>query len=556
MSIFIYYTISYQFRIIREVTQELTGKKYRWTVGALLAAHQGSEAYIITILEKGNLAAIHAGRVTLMPKDIQLAMQLADVTQNFKTTKPVTKLESEKEKKEKEEWRKIELENLKQKRKRDITPSSPEDEPSSSGNIIAPFQPLSSEESSEPSASRRRKKQCKLDTSESENESEDDSGAGTPSKRCAKKLDKSHFDYFERNGFTDELVTIVFDQGWDVVDIENYILLYNHNYNARVPVLNFRRKKGIYGPKSSKGKTGKGEKFDENIENGKGKKSGENQKEQNPTKGKGEKSNEKENEEKGKKGKGKKSGKKKENEQDKKGKGEKSGEKEKQQNGKTGKAKKSGEKVKEQNGKKAKGNKGGENKDKEEKDEKGKGRKSGGKKEKEKGSTGKGEKREVTQKGKIVKDKSNETMSGGKKNVAGKTKNAPKGKFPSKGKKNTITDPIVHFGSNIVSDVGESAQSSGNEHLGRNVSDSESEKSEETSHFAAAMKKWDRQHGDEVYNLYREGRSAEIEGGGQHLNDSSDNVKVGDSEDNHDILGNGGEDGDISGNGGEVSGNS
>ena len=91
MSIFIYYTISYKFRIIREVTQEITGKKYRWTVGALSAAHQGSEAYIITILEKGNLAAIHAGRVTLMPKDIQLAMQLADVTQNFKTTKPVTK---------------------------------------------------------------------------------------------------------------------------------------------------------------------------------------------------------------------------------------------------------------------------------------------------------------------------------------------------------------------------------------------------------------------------------------------------------------------------------
>ena len=127
MSIFIYYTISYKFRIIREVTQELTGKKYRWTVGTLSATHQGSEAYIITILEKGNLAAIHAGRVTLMPKDIQLAMWLAAGTQNFKTTKPVTKLESEKEKKEKEEQRKIELENLKQKRKRDIIPSSPED---------------------------------------------------------------------------------------------------------------------------------------------------------------------------------------------------------------------------------------------------------------------------------------------------------------------------------------------------------------------------------------------------------------------------------------------
>ena len=192
------------------------------------------------------------------------------------------------------------MENLKQKRKQDIIPSLREDEPSSSGNNFAPFEPLSSEVSSEPSASGRLKKQRKLDTSESKNES-DDSDAGTPSKRCAKKLDKSHFDYFEKHGFTDELVTIVFDLGWDVVDIENYILLYNHNYNARVPVPNFRRQKGIYGPQSSKGKTGRGEKLDENTENRKGKKSGENQKEQNPTKGKGEMSNEKENEEKGKK---------------------------------------------------------------------------------------------------------------------------------------------------------------------------------------------------------------------------------------------------------------
>ena len=75
------------------------------------------------------------------------------------------------------------------------------------------------------------------------------------------------------------------------------------------------------------------------------------------------------------------------------------------------------------------------------------------------------------------------------------------------------------------------------------------------SRFAAAVKKWDRQHGHQVCNLYREERSAEIEGGGQHLNDSSGNVEVGDSEDNRDILGNGGEDGDISENG-EVTGNS
>ena len=117
--------------MVREVTRELTRKNYRWTVGTLLAAHEAREAYIITILEKGNLAAIHMGHVTLMPKDIELAMRLADVTQNFKTMKPVTKLESAAEKKEKEEWRKKELENLKQKRKQDLIPSVPEDQPSS-----------------------------------------------------------------------------------------------------------------------------------------------------------------------------------------------------------------------------------------------------------------------------------------------------------------------------------------------------------------------------------------------------------------------------------------
>ena len=34
---------------------------YKWTVGALSELHEGSEARMITILEKVNLAAIHAG---------------------------------------------------------------------------------------------------------------------------------------------------------------------------------------------------------------------------------------------------------------------------------------------------------------------------------------------------------------------------------------------------------------------------------------------------------------------------------------------------------------
>ena len=36
------------------------------------ACHRASEAYLTNLLEASNLAAIHAKRVTVMPKDIQL----------------------------------------------------------------------------------------------------------------------------------------------------------------------------------------------------------------------------------------------------------------------------------------------------------------------------------------------------------------------------------------------------------------------------------------------------------------------------------------------------
>ena len=65
-------------------------------------------------------------------------------------------------------------------------------------------------------------------------------------RHSSKKLDKSHFDYFTEHGFTDELITIVMDLGWDTIDIENFILLYNHQNNKRVPIPIFKKKKGIY----------------------------------------------------------------------------------------------------------------------------------------------------------------------------------------------------------------------------------------------------------------------------------------------------------------------
>ena len=43
---------------------------------AVLALQQAAEAYLVGLFEDTNLAAIHAERVTIMPKDIQLARRI------------------------------------------------------------------------------------------------------------------------------------------------------------------------------------------------------------------------------------------------------------------------------------------------------------------------------------------------------------------------------------------------------------------------------------------------------------------------------------------------
>ena len=48
----------------------------RWTEGAIDALHEGAEDYLITLLEDANLLAIHARRITIQPRDIQLARRI------------------------------------------------------------------------------------------------------------------------------------------------------------------------------------------------------------------------------------------------------------------------------------------------------------------------------------------------------------------------------------------------------------------------------------------------------------------------------------------------
>ena len=59
-------------RLVREIAQ--THNPYlRFQSGTILALQESAEAYLVGLLEDSNLCAIHAKRVTIMPKDMQLA---------------------------------------------------------------------------------------------------------------------------------------------------------------------------------------------------------------------------------------------------------------------------------------------------------------------------------------------------------------------------------------------------------------------------------------------------------------------------------------------------
>ena len=64
-------------RLVREITQKLFyGKEYRFQSLSMLALQEASEAYLIGLLEDTNLAAMHAKRVTIMPRDMILARRI------------------------------------------------------------------------------------------------------------------------------------------------------------------------------------------------------------------------------------------------------------------------------------------------------------------------------------------------------------------------------------------------------------------------------------------------------------------------------------------------
>uniref|UniRef100_A0A674HIQ5 Core Histone H2A/H2B/H3 domain-containing protein n=1 Tax=Taeniopygia guttata TaxID=59729 RepID=A0A674HIQ5_TAEGU len=62
---------------VREICLLFTrGVDYRWQRMALLALQEAAEAFIVRMLEDAYLCSLHARRVTLFPKDLQLARRL------------------------------------------------------------------------------------------------------------------------------------------------------------------------------------------------------------------------------------------------------------------------------------------------------------------------------------------------------------------------------------------------------------------------------------------------------------------------------------------------
>jgi histone H3/H4 len=68
-------------RLVREIVQNMAGLNgivgnLRMESFALLALQEAGETYLTVLFEEANLCAIHAKRVTIMPRDIQLVRRI------------------------------------------------------------------------------------------------------------------------------------------------------------------------------------------------------------------------------------------------------------------------------------------------------------------------------------------------------------------------------------------------------------------------------------------------------------------------------------------------
>ena len=62
-------------RLVRSISSAFD-PDLRFQSQSLVALQEAAEAYVVSLFEDTNLCAIHAKRVTIMPKDIQLARRI------------------------------------------------------------------------------------------------------------------------------------------------------------------------------------------------------------------------------------------------------------------------------------------------------------------------------------------------------------------------------------------------------------------------------------------------------------------------------------------------
>ena len=62
-------------RVVREITQDFK-TDLRFQSAVVLCLQEATEAYLVRLFDDANLCAIHARRVTIMPKDLFLARRI------------------------------------------------------------------------------------------------------------------------------------------------------------------------------------------------------------------------------------------------------------------------------------------------------------------------------------------------------------------------------------------------------------------------------------------------------------------------------------------------
>lgn len=73
-------------RLVREIAQDFK-TDLRFQAAAVAALQESAEAYLVGLFEDTNLCAIHAKRVTIMPKDVHLARRIRGDRDNMRPFK-------------------------------------------------------------------------------------------------------------------------------------------------------------------------------------------------------------------------------------------------------------------------------------------------------------------------------------------------------------------------------------------------------------------------------------------------------------------------------------